>query len=78
MTSIARRNRMHSRPGEVQAKFPYSEFCVNERETIGTCHKRKNPVCKQTANNGKTDDSFNSGCLVPVTALSEEPLKIVK
>lgn len=78
MTSNAKRNRMHGGPGEIQAEFPYSEFCVNKREAIGTCHKRKNPVCKQTANNGKTDDSFNSRCLVPVMALSEDPLKIVK
>jgi hypothetical protein len=69
LTSVAKRNRMHNGPGEIQGKFPYSEFCVNQREAIGNCHKRKNPVCKQTANNGKPDDGFNSCCLVPVTAL---------
>jgi hypothetical protein len=69
---------MHSGPGEIQAKFPYYGFCVNKREAVGTCHKRKNPVCKQTANNGKTDEIFNSGSLAPVTALREDPLKTVK
>jgi hypothetical protein len=74
LITIAKRNSTHSRPGEIQAKFPYSEFCANKCEAKGTCH----PACKQTANNGKTDDSFNSGRLVPVTALSQDPLKIVK
>lgn len=78
MTCIGKRNRMHSGPGEIQAKFPCSEFCVNKREAIGPCHKRKNPVCKQTANKGKTDNSLNSGYLVPVKARSDVPLKIVK
>jgi hypothetical protein len=66
LTTIAKDNSTHSRPGEIEAKFPYSELCVNKREAIGTCH----PACKQTANNGNTGDSLNSGRLVPVTALS--------
>jgi hypothetical protein len=78
LTFIAKRDRMHSGTGEIQAKFPYSEFCANKRQAIGTCHKRKNPVCMQTATIEKTDDSFNYGCLLPVKALSEDPLKIVK
>jgi hypothetical protein len=58
LTCIVTCNRTHSGPGEVQTKFPYSEFCVNKREATGPCHKRKNLVCKQTANKGKTDNSF--------------------
>lgn len=74
LTTIAKCNSTYSRPGEIQATFPYSEFCVNKREAIGTCQL----ACKQTANNGKTEDNFNSGRLVPVTGLSQDPLKVVK